>query len=96
MQMDFDEQFFPSKDYRLRFLRVYLKEFHKAEGVELDEEEFVAELNDLFCRVNLAAAGHILKWCIFLHFFEFNQDVSGTFSNQSGANFHFDFNSNKS
>lgn len=63
--VDFDDTYFPNSDYRRRFLRKYLQEYHKAEQIELSEEEFNSELENLFHRVSLAAIGHLLKWCIY-------------------------------
>ena len=54
MQVDFEEKYYPSSDYRRRFLERYLREFNKIEGIELSDEEFTAELDDLFHRVSLA------------------------------------------
>lgn len=74
--VDVDGSHFPSSDYRRRFLKRYLQEFNNAEQIKLSEEEFNCELEDLFHRVSLAAVGHLLKWCIFAHVFEIEQDVS--------------------
>ena len=77
MQVDFDEKYFPSDDYKKRFLKRYLEEYHKIEGIELSEGEFAIELDDLFHRVSLVIMAHILKWCIFAHVYDVNEDVSG-------------------
>ena len=59
-------------------MKKYLEEFNRIEGIELSEKEFTAELDDLFHRVSLVAVNHILKWCMFSHVFEVNEDVSST------------------
>lgn len=83
--VDFDGSFFPSSDYRRRFLKKYLQEYNRAEQIELSEEEFSSELEDLFHRVSLAATGHVLKWCMFGYVFEVNDDVSRRCSSRIGS-----------
>ena len=75
-QVNIDEKFFPSSEYRRRFLTKYLREFNKIQKIELSDEEFAAELDDLFHRVSLASALHILRWCVFAFLFDVNEDVS--------------------
>lgn len=57
---DFNRDFFPSHDYRRRFLRKYQEEFNKLNGINLSKDDFEKELELLSIRTDLS----ILLFCL--------------------------------
>lgn len=58
---DFDESFFPNDDYRFKFLRKYLEEYNRLNGIKKTSEEFETDLEDLFVKVNLTTCQFLLR-----------------------------------
>jgi len=70
--VDFDSELFPNDDYRKRFLRKYLEEKNKSNKIEMNKDEFEAELIKLFHQTNLASLFFMLRIIIMTPFFDVN------------------------
>ena len=70
-----NKDLFPNEDYRRRFVRKYLEEFYKLNKLDAKSEEFEAELEDLFHKMNLTAVLTMIKWTGLGALFDFNPNV---------------------
>lgn len=68
-----DREAFPNEQHRRRFLRTYLEEFYKLNGLDAGGEE--TELEDLFHQVNLATLWSLIHATSLGVFFDFNPNV---------------------
>ena len=72
----YDKDLFPNEAYRRRFLRRYLEEFYRLNGLDTKAGGvFETELEDLFHKTNLIAVLIMIRWTGLGIFFDFNKEV---------------------
>lgn len=71
-----NKDLFPNEAYRRRFLRTYLNEFYKLNGLDTESKEFESELEDLFHKSNLTSVLMLVRWTGLGSFFDQNKEVS--------------------
>lgn len=72
---DFDKNLFPTKDYRLRFIRNYLKERNRLDNKQINQDEFEKQVNLLFIRTNLGILYYTGLFSISLPCFDLRKDI---------------------
>lgn len=71
----FEKDFFPSENYRKRFLRLYLEERNRLNNIQLKSEQFEEELSKIIIQTNLTSLYHILRVASMCPSFDFNPDL---------------------